>query len=183
MTIPNLLTLGRILLTPVLAWLLLENKLRAALVVFFVAGATDALDGFIARVFNQKSRFGAFIDPLADKFLLVTSFVILAYIGLIPFWLTAIAIGRDAMILCGVLILVLCRVKVEIRPLVSSKLTTFFQLLAILAMLGSWLVALPGWAYTGLFAVTAAVSVFSGVQYLRLGIFLLGQGRSQGADS
>ena len=101
MTIPNVLTLVRIFLTPVLVWFLLDGRLTSALIVFFIAGMTDALDGLIARVFHQQSRFGAYIDPLADKILLVTSFVILGYIGLVPTWLAIIAVSRDLMILTG----------------------------------------------------------------------------------
>ena len=78
MTVPNVLTLGRILLTPLLVWLLLDGDLELALLVFLIAGLTDGLDGMIARVFNQKSRLGAYLDPLADKILLVSSFILLA---------------------------------------------------------------------------------------------------------
>ncbi len=179
MTIPNFLTLGRIFLTPVLVWFLLDNRLNAALVVFFIAGITDALDGLVARLFNQKSRFGAYIDPLADKILLVTSFVLLGYIGLIPSWLVIIAVSRDLMILLGFFTLVFHQIKVEINPLLSSKLTTFFQLLTVFVMLASSLVTLASWMYTILYIVTACFSVFSGGRYLYVGMCLLGRQRSR----
>ena len=101
MTIPNLLTLARIFLTPMLAWLLLRKSMTAAFFVFFIAGLTDALDGLLARVLDQKSRLGSYIDPVADKLLLVTAFVLLWKIGEIPFWLVLIIVGRDLFILCG----------------------------------------------------------------------------------
>jgi cardiolipin synthase (CMP-forming) len=183
MTIPNLLTLGRIFLTPVLVWLLLDRRFNTAFVVFFVAGMTDALDGLLARIFNQKSRFGAYLDPLADKILLVTSFVILGFIGMIPRWLVIIAVSRDIMILLGFFTLVFYQVKVEIKPVVSSKLTTFFQLLTVFVILGSSLVALPDWVYMGLFLTTGAFSVFSGGHYLYIGISTLEVHRARNTDS
>ncbi|RLA89883.1 MAG: CDP-diacylglycerol--glycerol-3-phosphate 3-phosphatidyltransferase, partial [Deltaproteobacteria bacterium] len=98
MTIPNFLTILRILLTPVLVILLLEGRLSEALFVFIIAGVTDALDGLIARLYKQKTRLGAFLDPLADKLLLVTTYVILAVQGLVPSWLTVIVLSRDVLI-------------------------------------------------------------------------------------
>jgi cardiolipin synthase len=182
MTIPNLLTLGRIFLTPVLVWLLLDGRYNTALAVFSVAGLTDALDGLIARLFNQKSRFGAYIDPLADKILLVTSFVILGYIGMIPLWLVIIAVSRDIMILLGLFTLVFYQIKVEINPVVSSKLTTLCQLLTVFLRLGSSLVTLPDWSYMGLYLITAAFSIFSGARYLYIGISALEIHRTRNTD-
>jgi len=173
MTIPNLLTLGRIFLTPLLAWLLLSEWMRAAFFVFFFAGLTDALDGLIARVFAQKSRLGSFIDPLADKLLLVTSFVTLWKIGQIPFWLVFITVGRDVFILCGSLVLLLCQVRFEIKPLASSKLTTLFELGTVFALLGRSFLELSGWIYSALFLMTAGFSILSGGQYFTKGMSLL----------
>lgn len=178
MTIPNLLTIARILLTPVLVWLLLDNRCTLALVVFFIAGMTDGLDGFLARAFNQHSRFGAYLDPIADKTLLVTSFVLLGYIGLIPAWLVVIAVGRDLVILLGILTLYYHRVKVEIKPLVSSKLTTLCQLATIFAMLGSSLLRLPDAIYMMLFLTTAGSSIYSGWGYVAVGMALLEKHRA-----
>lgn len=173
MTIPNLLTLGRILLTPLLAWLLVRKSMSAAFFVFLIAGLTDALDGLLARVLNQKSRLGSHIDPLADKFLLVTSFILLWNIGEIPFWLIVITVGRDLLILCGFFILILFRVQFEIKPLASSKLTTFFQLGTIFVLLGKPILELSGWVYSALFFTTAGFSILSGTRYLFSGLFLL----------
>ncbi|MEN6438389.1 MAG: CDP-alcohol phosphatidyltransferase family protein [Syntrophobacter sp.] len=173
MTIPNLLTLSRILLTPVFVWLVLENRLTSALLLFFVAGMTDAADGFIARFFDQKSRFGAHLDPLADKTLLVTSFLVLCHVGLIPAWLVIITVGRDLMIVSGICTLYCIGVKLEMQPLASSKATTFFQLFTVFVMLGSDLAPLPAWIYTALFFVTAGFSVYSGLRYFGIGRQLL----------
>ncbi len=178
MTIPNLLTLSRILLTPVFVWLVLEGRLTSALLLFFVAGMTDAADGFIARFFDQKSRLGAHMDPLADKTLLVTSFIVLCYVGLIPSWLVLITVGRDLMIVSGICTLFCIGVRPEMHPLASSKATTFLQLFTVFVMLGSDLAPLPAWIYTVLFLVTAGFSVYSGWRYLGIGRMLLRQRQS-----
>jgi cardiolipin synthase len=173
MTIPNILTFGRIFLTPVLIWLLLDARLKAALVVFFIAGLTDGLDGFIARVFNQKSQLGAYLDPLADKLLLVSSFILLAYIRLIPSWVVIIAVSRDVIIVAGMVTLMLFDIPVRIQPSYVSKATTLVQLLTVLCTMGSSIYSLPGWAYKILFWGTALLSVASGIHYTAKGISIL----------
>jgi len=173
MTIPNLLTLARICLTPLLAWLLLRQWMKAAFFVFFIAGLTDALDGLIARVLDQKSRLGSYIDPVADKLLLVTSFVLLWNVGEIPFWLVLIVVGRDLVILGGFFVLYFWQVEFEIKPLVSSKLTTLFQLGTVFALLGRSILEVSGWIYSALFIATAGFSILSGGQYLLNGLSLL----------
>ena len=169
MTIPNLLTIARIFLTLFLPRLHASEWMMAAFFVFFIAGLTDALDGLIARVLGQKSRLGSFIDPLADKLLLVTSFVMLWKIGQIPFWLVLITTGRDIFILGGFFVLLLCHVTFEINPLVSSKLTTLFELGTVFALLGRTILELPGWIYSALFLITAGLAIFSGGRYLSYG--------------
>ena len=172
MTVPNILTLSRILLTPLLIWFLVNRKMNQALVVFFIAGLTDVLDGFIARLFHQKSRFGAILDPLADKFLLVSSFLILGRLGLIPLWLVVIVIIRDLVIVVGTIALYLFRVQVEIRPTSLGKLTTLMQLLTVLLALGSSLFHVSPWDRL-VVGITAMFSIASGVQYVRKGIDMM----------
>ncbi|MGA2402367.1 MAG: CDP-alcohol phosphatidyltransferase family protein [Syntrophobacteraceae bacterium] len=179
MTIPNLLTLSRIFLTPVLALFLLRKWMTAAFLVFLVAGLTDALDGLLARGLNQKSRLGSYIDPLADKLLLVTSFLMLWKIGEIPLWLVIVTVGRDVFILCGFFILVFCQVRFDIKPLVSSKLTTLFQLGTVFTLLGKSILELPGWMYSALFVTTAGFSILSGGQYLLNGLSLFERRRPE----
>ncbi len=177
MTIPNLLTLARILLTPLLAWLILIRSTTAAFFIFFIAGVTDALDGLLARVLNQKTRLGSFIDPVADKLLLVSSFLLLWKIGEIPLWLVVITVGRDIMILSGFFVLFFKRVKFEIRPLLSSKLTTFFELGTIFTLLGRSILEFSEWMYSALFILTAFFSIVSGTQYFFRGMSLLKEHR------
>ena len=152
--------------------------MTAAFLVFFIAGLTDAFDGLLARGLNQKSRLGSYIDPLADKLLLVTSFLLLWKIGEIPLWLLIVTAGRDVFILGGFFVLYFFQVRFEIKPLVSSKLTTLFQLGTVFALLGKSLLELPGWMYSALFVTTAGLSILSGGQYLLNGLSLLGQRRT-----
>jgi len=173
MTIPNALSLIRILLTPVIVWLLLDSRLDYALIVFFIAGLTDALDGLTARVLHQKTKLGAYLDPLADKLLLVSSFILVGHLGLVPLWLVIITVSRDAIILLGMMTLTFHNVAVEIKPSILSKLTTLFQLLTVLLVLSSTYHSMPRWLYTILFVLVAGFSVSSGLQYILLGLQLM----------
>ncbi|MEJ5348553.1 MAG: CDP-alcohol phosphatidyltransferase family protein [Desulfosoma sp.] len=182
MTIPNLLTLLRILLTPLLVWLLLNERLTGALTVFFLAGITDGLDGFIARVFHQKSRLGAYLDPLADKILLVTSFILLGHLTLVPNALVIVAVSRDLLILTGVMTFWFFQIPLEIRPSLLSKLTTLAQIVTVLLTLSQ---PLMGWSPTVrkiLYALTGLITVASGLHYTVLGFRIWERGRPAGTD-
>jgi len=181
MTVPNLLTLSRILLTPLLMWFLIRRRMNEALVVFFIAGLTDILDGFIARLYHQKSKFGAILDPLADKLLLVSSFLMLGHLGLIPWWLVIIAVARDIVIVLGTSVLFLLRFHIEVRPTVLGKLTTLTQLVSVVLALSSSLTRLAPWNHQLVFAITALFSVASGAQYVRKGISVSRSQLSEGS--
>lgn len=180
MTVPNLLTFLRIFLTPVLIWFLLEGKLNQALLIFLVAGLTDGLDGFIARAFHQKSKLGAYLDPLADKLLLMSSFVLLGYQQMVPRWLVSLVVIRDCVILLGLMMFMIHHVPVEIRPAVVGKASTLAQLLTVLTALSSQLFSLPSWILMSLFAATGTLSVASGFHYVRVGICIYEQNRVRG---
>ena len=182
MTVPNILTLLRILLTPMLVWFLLDNRLGPALAVFLFAGMTDGLDGLIARLYNQKSQLGAYLDPLADKLLLVSSFILLGRLGMAPMWLVVITVSRDGIIILGLLTLMLHHIPVEIKPSIVSKATTLAQLLTVLSVLGSPYVELQSWTYTLLFFSTGGLSVVSGLHYIMIGASLLDSRRGQAGN-
>nr|WP_040400571.1 CDP-alcohol phosphatidyltransferase family protein [Amorphus coralli] len=129
MTIPNLLTVLRFLLVPVVVWAIIERYDDVAFAVFIVAGLTDGLDGFIAKKWNLSSRLGAYLDPLADKALLVSIFVSLGIVGQIPIWLVAAVVARDVLILAAVVVSSLLGQTVPIRPLFVSKINTVAQIL------------------------------------------------------
>ncbi|WP_018698130.1 CDP-alcohol phosphatidyltransferase family protein [Amorphus coralli] len=128
-TIPNLLTVLRFLLVPVVVWAIIERYDDVAFAVFIVAGLTDGLDGFIAKKWNLSSRLGAYLDPLADKALLVSIFVSLGIVGQIPIWLVAAVVARDVLILAAVVVSSLLGQTVPIRPLFVSKINTVAQIL------------------------------------------------------
>ena len=135
--LPNIITFLRFLLLPPVVLLLLSRRYDAALLVFAVAGFSDALDGYLAKRYHWTSRLGALLDPLADKLMLVSGFVTLAWLGLIPSWLVALIILRDVVIVTGAIVYHLRIEKLEAAPSVISKLNTFAQILLILAVMFS----------------------------------------------
>ena len=124
---PNFLTAVRIVLAPLTAWFILMNRDLAALFVFAFAGGSDALDGFLARRYGLVSRFGEYLDPAADKLLMLASFVTLTLVHQTPLWLTAIVIGRDVAIVAGVGLARALSLPVKIEPLVAGKASTVVQ--------------------------------------------------------
>ena len=176
MTIPNLITAFRIILAPVFVIYLINDRLNAALIVFLICMISDGIDGMVARLFNQKSRLGAYLDPLADKTLLVTAFVLLAVRGYLPSWLTVTAIARDVMILLGVLVFHLNRMEIKIRPSAVSKINTCFQFITLSMVLLKGCLLLPPVIYEGLYYVTASLTIASGLHYMQYGLRAMGEG-------
>ena len=135
MNLPNLLTIARIFLVPVFLFLILSNHLYCAVIIFAVAGFTDLIDGIIARRQGTVTTLGANLDPVADKLLLSTAFIALAIKGLVPLWLAFIVVARDSVILITVIVLRRFKYEVNTRPMITGKLTTFFQILCVLSAL------------------------------------------------
>ncbi len=179
MNIPNALTLFRILLVPLLVILLLEGQDQAAFFCFLAAGVSDGLDGFLARVLKQKTRLGAFLDPIADKLLLTTSFVTLAVLGNMPSWLAVLVVSRDVIIVGGIGVLLLNDRPLEIHPTMLGKTTTFLQLLALAFVLGRASLADLLFFEKHLFALTAVFTTLSGFSYLNIGFRILGRGERE----
>ena len=138
-SIPNLITLGRILLVPIIIWAIASNQMEFAFAVFIVAGVSDAVDGFLAKRFNMTSELGALLDPLADKALLVSIYIALGIWGAIPRWLVILVVSRDFMIVAAVIVSWLFDKPVAMKPLMVSKLNTVAQVAfaaLVLASLG-----------------------------------------------
>jgi cardiolipin synthase len=177
MNIPNLLTLLRIVLVPIVVILLIQGSFPKAMIAFVAAALTDALDGFLARTLGQQTAFGAYLDPIADKALLASAFVTLSVLSAIPGWLTVIVISRDIVILLGILVFFLMSAEVKIRPTTVSKITTAVQLVTVLAVLSDR--SFPGYIHelwlTGLFFIAAFVTVVSGLDYMKKGQKLIDQ--------
>jgi cardiolipin synthase (CMP-forming) len=167
MTIPNYITILRLLLVPFVVWAMLDGRELTALLGFVAAGISDGVDGFIARRWNMKSELGAYLDPVADKLLLVSVFVVLAYQGLLPLWLVAIVVFRDALIVSAVMLSAVMDNPVEMRPLFVSKANTAAQILLaalVLAVQGfSWE---TGWPVLLLFGIVALLTAASTAAYL-----------------
>ena len=171
LNVPNLITLLRLLLIPAVIICLLENRFGWALVFFVVAGLSDALDGFLARALKQKTLLGAILDPIADKLLLDSIYLLGASRGLFPDWLAVIVISRDILILLGFILLSLFKHRFEVQPSIPSKITTAFQITtAVVTLYG-----LPQEILEVFFFLTTGLTVFSGLHYLYLGIQVLAE--------
>jgi cardiolipin synthase (CMP-forming) len=129
LSIPNLVTLGRIILVPIVVWAIMSGEMRAAFFLFLAAGISDAVDGFIAKRFHMASELGALIDPLADKALIVSIYVALGIAGALPISLVILVVSRDIMIISGFMLSWLVGKPMPVRPLPVSKLNTVAQIL------------------------------------------------------
>jgi cardiolipin synthase (CMP-forming) len=135
--IPNLITLGRIILVPIVVWAIASSQMEIAFVVFIVAGVSDAVDGFLAKRFNMTSELGALLDPLADKALLVSIYIALGISGAIPRWIVILVVSRDIMIVAAVIVSWLFDRPVQMKPLMVSKLNTVAQVAFAALVMGS----------------------------------------------
>ncbi len=133
--VPNLLTVSRIVAAPILILMLKDRDYGLALAVFLLAGLSDALDGWIAKRFGHTSRFGAILDPVADKILLMTSYVMLMILDHLPFWLVLTVVFRDLLIVGGYLVYTSMVGPVQMHPSRISKFNTLMQIVLILAVL------------------------------------------------
>lgn len=166
-TLPNLITLARLCMVPATVWLILNHRLDLAFLVFVAAGVSDALDGWIARAWGLRSHLGALLDPVADKALLVSVYVMLAVIGILPDWLAMLVVFRDVLIVGGLLMLWMLDLRPRIAPLLVSKLNTAAQI--ALAAITLLLVGFGLEAQTLKSALTwivAATTLASGVAYV-----------------
>lgn len=173
LNVPNVLTLARIFAVPLFLSLLVEGEHDAALAVFIAAGLTDAADGFIARMFDMRTELGAHMDPLADKLLVVSSFIVLGIEGLVPRPLMIVVITRDVVILGGFLMTAAVVGKaMAMAPSLWGKLTTFTQLLTVtlvLVDLAAWW-DVPTLLLQAVFVATAVSSAISGAGYVMRGL-------------
>ncbi len=131
--IPNLLTVLRILLVPPFALALVDGRYNLALMLFLLAGASDGLDGFLAKRYGWTSRLGSILDPLADKLLLITSFLVLAWLELLPGWLAWAVLGRDVAIVAGALAYHWYFGRYDLAPAAISKVNTLVQIVLVVA--------------------------------------------------
>lgn len=175
--LPHFLTLIRLVAAPFVAWLLLRLQFREALALVLFAGLTDWFDGFAARRLRVSGKVGVILDPLADKTLVVTLFVVLGVIGLLPAWLVVLVIGRDLVIVIGALLLRIFRNIRQFLPSTLGKVSTFFQIVLLLLALVD--AAFPNrlflWLRNIALFLSTLFTALSGLDYIRQGIQLAGR--------
>jgi cardiolipin synthase len=146
-SIPNLITLGRLALVPVIIAMITAEHWKEASIVFIIAGISDALDGFIAKTFNLRSELGAYLDPLADKALIMSIYVALAIAAIVPATLTILVVSRDLMIIGAFMVAWFMEKPMQVRPLLISKMNTLVQLTFAATVLGVKAFDLPTGAW------------------------------------
>ena len=177
LNLANRITMGRIILIPFFIAAIIYSRRDLALILFFLAIASDALDGYIARTQNQKTRLGTFLDPLADKMLLVSAFICLSIFKTVPQelrfppYVPIIIISRDALIVLGSIIIYVLAGDINIRPSWSGKVTTFFQMLTIVSVLAQFKYSYIIWN------AAVVMTIISGIGYLLVGSRLLNGGQ------
>ncbi len=170
LNIPNSLTILRILLIPLIVGLLVYEHVEYALVTLIIAALTDALDGTIARIANQKTQFGAYLDPLADKLLLMTTFVTFSLLGMVPAWSVILVVSRDAILLTGTLLAHLTDTVIDASPTLLGKATTLFQAIYIISVLALTAQGLDPVFLFPLLLTMSLLTVLSGLHYILRGV-------------
>jgi|SRR5579883_2548675 cardiolipin synthase len=166
-SLPNLISLGRLVLAPAIIAMIAAQRWQEACIIFIIAGASDAVDGWIAKTFDLRSELGAYLDPVADKALIVSIYVALAIEGALPATLTILVVARDLLIILAFMISLVMHKPVKIRPLLVSKLNTAAQLGLAAMVLGAKAFALREglWFDIGLYTV-AVLTLSSAAAYL-----------------
>jgi cardiolipin synthase (CMP-forming) len=189
-TLPNLLTVFRMVLVPIFVTLLFYQRFVLALVVFVIAGITDGLDGLLARRFDQRSQLGTILDPIADKLMLVTAFVVLSMRNIfpqpvpshlpIPFWVTAAVISRDVFIVVGAAAINIMTGFRGFRPSWLGKLNTTVQIIAVgIIMLAASAPYGTGYYLPTLYVLVFTFAILSGAHYIFFASKLLNEERQQ----
>lgn len=188
LTLPNILTLVRICLVPVFVILVLRKQGLGALLIFFLAGLTDVLDGLTARMWHLKTKIGTLIDPIADKLLLSTAFILLTFKDMdlpymIPLWLTAVVVSRDLIMLTGGVVIYLWKGARNFLPSIFGKISTVLQVGTVFLVLLANYVQASSWSRFSLlsslaspsflsafFVITLTCTIVSGAYYILRGI-------------
>jgi cardiolipin synthase len=168
-SLPNLITICRIVLVPFVVWAITSDRMLVAFWLFIAAGISDAVDGFLAKWLRATSEFGAYLDPLADKALLMSIYVALSIVGLLPAWVVIGVVSRDIMILAAVVVAGVVGKPLTVKPLWISKLNTIVQILLAAVVLGTQGFGLdPGYALLALLYAVGALTGLSAAAYLVL---------------
>ncbi|MGM0676922.1 CDP-alcohol phosphatidyltransferase family protein [Ectothiorhodospira marina] len=165
--LPNTITLLRIALTVPIIWALLAEAYGLVLGLLLLAGLSDALDGWLVRRYGWYTRLGGYLDPLADKVLVVSTYFTVAWTGLLPWWLVVLVVAREVIILSGALAFRAVTRSLEMQPLFISKVNTFMQIVLVLSVIVSaGVFSLPAWYLEGLLVLVLLTTVSSGLAYV-----------------
>ncbi len=167
MSIPNLVTLCRILLVPVVVWAITAGEMRFAFILFVAAGVSDAIDGFLAKRFGMTTELGAYLDPLADKAMLVSIYVALGIIEAVPRWLVILVVSRDIMIVGAVILSWVVDKPLPLKPLLVSKLNTVAQI-----ALAAVVLAAIGFHFNADFAILALIALVGVLTLLSIAFYV-----------
>ena len=168
MNLPNFITIGRILLVPITVWLIISGEFSFAFIAFVAAGVSDAVDGFIAKRFNQRSELGSYLDPIADKALLVSIYVSLGLLKFLPAWLVILVVTRDVLIVGAVVLAWVVNKPMPVAPSMASKVNTAGQIILAGVVMGllALNISLNPLLFAG-FALVAILTFGSGALYMR----------------
>jgi cardiolipin synthase (CMP-forming) len=167
LSIPNLITLARIILVPVVVWAIASGQLRLAFLLFLAAAISDAVDGFLAKRFGMKTELGAYLDPLADKVLIVSIYVTLGITGVIPLWIVILVVSRDFMIVGAIILSWVVDRPVKIRPHFVSKLNTGVQI-----VFAGLVLAAHGYSFNAEPVLTLVMVLVAVLTLLSVGLYL-----------
>jgi cardiolipin synthase len=166
-SLPNIVTLARLLSVPLVIWLMLDGAMTIAFWVLIAAGLSDAIDGYLAKRFNARTEFGAYLDPLADKTLLVATYLTLGWLGHLPSWLVILVVFRDLLIVGGALVVHALTQSFKSRPMMISKINTALQIALVTFVLARLGLGFGDYGITrALIVAVAASTVLSGGAYL-----------------
>ena len=164
--LPNTISIFRVVLVFPIIYLLLNHQYQQTLVLFVIAGVSDGVDGFLAKHYGWQTWLGGVLDPLADKFLLVSCFIALAWMGLLSWWLVALVMVRDVVIIAGATYYYFRVDRIDAQPTFLSKFNTVSQIGLVVVVILSEIVALPSWLVTTMIVFVALTTVSSGLDYV-----------------
>ncbi|MBT4880034.1 MAG: CDP-alcohol phosphatidyltransferase family protein [Alphaproteobacteria bacterium] len=172
MNLPNLISIARLLSAPLIVWLILDDRMVIAFWVFIAAGASDAIDGYIARILKARTELGTYLDPLADKALLVAVCITLGQKAYLESWIVILVVSRDVLIIGGAMLMSLIGKSIKMQPITISKLNTVCQIMLILLVLGCHGYELWGLLpiISGLTWAVALTTLLSGAMYIKLSL-------------
>lgn len=164
--IPNLITIARILAVPFFIWLLVDQHFERALLVLLILGLSDALDGFLARCYGWKTTLGAYLDPIADKIMLLSIFLTFALMGWVPWWLTLLVVARDILLMLGAIYYHLVTRQLSMEPLSISKINTFMQITLAVSLVYNQVINVNDFFLNIMMTLVVSTTLMSGFEYV-----------------